>query len=172
MNRILPGRIRAWYRYTHGLTKLALVLIGGLYAASFFMPVSDIHACTPTGIPYLSGTLSGWDEFRLIMAAPFDPYSYTLPQLAIIFGVLAWLANPIVWVGFVGIIREEGPLVTAAGLAAFVFAFAPSIDFKEMKIENDYHYGYHAWLLSMLTMAFFGVWLMLAERSRGRACHE
>jgi hypothetical protein len=137
-----------------------LLLIGGLYLASFPMPVTTIF----------SSTVNGWEAFRMIMMAPFEASFYTESSVTITYYSLLWLANPLVWLGFFGIIRQKGMLVTASGLIAFLCGASACVDLEEMKIDvREYGFGYHSWLLSMLAMAFFGIWLVVAEPAKQRA---
>jgi hypothetical protein len=163
-------RIRAWYARSRGMTKLALLLIGGLYAASFFMPVITTNAIyTWNGITGIyTKTDCGWEVFwAMITSAVYvaghrDRPNYYPPTTILLYGLVG-LANPIVWLGFVGIVKEKGGLVTAAGLVALLFGLLACFDIEKMKFVFSYEFGYYAWLLSMFAMAFFGVWLMLVE---------
>jgi hypothetical protein len=150
------NRIRSWYTRSRGLTKLALLLIGGLYAASFFMPAIQV----------LSTPLYGFEAFWLVIRIPvvmvLEPED---PDRGLFGLILLWFVNPIVWLGFVAIIKEKGALVTVAGLTALILGLSICFNTSEMRFGfQGLLYGYYAWLLSMLTMAFFGVWLMLADR--------
>jgi hypothetical protein len=60
--------------------------------------------------------------------------------------------------------QAETAAHNGVGLLALIFGLSAGIDLVAMKVNfSDYLYGYYAWLLSMLTMAFFGIWLMVAE---------
>jgi hypothetical protein len=149
------NRIRTWYARSRGMTKLALVLIGGLYAASFFMPAIQV----------LSTPIYGCEAFWLVMRIPIlavlEPED---PERTLLGFYLLWFVNPIVWLGFVAIIKEKGALVTTAGLTALILGLSTCFNASEMRFGfHGLLYGYYAWLLSMLTMAFFGVWLTVAE---------
>jgi hypothetical protein len=167
------ARIRAWYLDLHGMTKLALLLIGGAYVASFFMPVASVfsiddpilgwRACLAVGVmPFTSDFYAGHK-----MLDSFDEIAQERGALdwdARIHYLLLWFANPLFWAGLVAMVREKGAWVSAAGLLAFVFGLSASIITAETKLRLEtYDYGYYAWLLSMLTMAFFGIWLMVAQ---------
>jgi hypothetical protein len=148
------------------MTKLALVLIGGLYAASFFMPVTTAFAISTWNV--YPGTSCGWEVFwamlakAVYLAGHHNDVEFAWLTVMVRYG-LVWLANPIMWLGFVGIVKERGGLVTAAGLLAFLFGLLACFDIEKMKFVFSYEFGYYAWLLSMFAMAFFGVWLMLVE---------
>src|SRR6516162_5453127 len=96
-------RIRAGHVHTHGMTKLALLLIGGLYAASFFMPAFYV----------LTTPVFGWEAFYMAMASPFMALWNQDGDKSILEAPLVWFVNPLEWLGFYGIVRQK-PLLTTA----------------------------------------------------------
>jgi hypothetical protein len=170
VSRNIACKLSSHYAVSRGLTKLALFLIGGLYAASFFLPVTTTHAiCTCNGITGIYPKMScGWEVFwemieTAVYLAKDRDILELVPPIIIVSHSLVWLANPIAWLGFVGMVKEKGGLVIVAGLIAFLFGFSACLDIEKLRLTFPYGSGYYAWLLSLFTMAFFGVWLMLVK---------
>jgi hypothetical protein len=147
----MVGTIRDWYVRSRAMTKLALVLIVGTYVASFFMPVEEVF----------SQPITGWDMFWTIADLPGELGRGNITGMTHF--VLLWLANPILWFGIGAIIKEKGQWVLAGGCTAVMLALCAFFDFENMTVQwHKYHFGYYAWLGSMLATTWYGVFLLIA----------
>jgi hypothetical protein len=149
-------RIHDWYARTRAMTKLALVLIVGSYVASFFMPVLQILSAAPPWVPP-SPPMDGWGAFELIAEFPSDPDARTF-----VF-ILPWFANPALWFGLIGVIKERSRWVLTSGCIAFFLSLCAFVDPEEMAFKSPgFLYGYYAWAGSMFATAWYGFYLVIA----------
>jgi|SRR5579875_1864055 len=135
-----------------------LALVAGVYALSFFLPAARVPirmeptllggvAVDPGGRRLPPVHLRGADAFR--MAIDSDTM------------VVAWLANPILWLGAALLALRRWLLAGLVGVVAFGLASVAYLLPLGDPERADYLIGYWAWLTSIALLAavgLFGWW--------------
>lgn len=135
---------------------LCCLLIGAVYAVSFFLPVLGPDEESSPGFVAFLLPLVAWtvgDEGAML-----------------ILGLPAWLANPLMWVGMALLASGKWKAATAAGLVAVILgltalpAWLSSGDFPRM--------GYVLWVLSIAALAVTGYVGSLAQRRKTKPSEQ
>jgi hypothetical protein len=131
-----------------------LAFVAGVYGLSFLLPAARIPVrmgptliggkmADPGGERLAPVRLSGADAFRLSID------SDTM--------VIAWLANPVLWLGIALLALRRWLLAGLAGVAAFALASVAYLLPLGDPDRADYLIGYWLWLASMVLLAAFGL---------------
>lgn len=124
-------------------------LVVGLYAMSFFLPVTRGFI-----------NLRGWEAILVVAGALFTP---SIPTRGVddadwILTFLGYLPNPLVWIGIVLLVLGQWRLAAVAGAIALAFGIIWMFDVGGGKLDVSHsHVGYYCWLASMAALAAAGM---------------
>jgi hypothetical protein len=161
---------------------IGILLVGGMYAAAFFLPVLAIPLLDQPAMDRLKAEVGGRVGGEVIGVE--GPSEFVVKGYQSFRGgpsdgwvlVVAWCANPVLWVGFLLLLARRWRGAALAGVVALglgaVMAVSATVTVGDPRADirwsvADYRVGYWLWLASMALLAAAG---LVGLRVRRRRC--
>jgi hypothetical protein len=144
-------------------SQIAILLLLCIYSTAFVLPSLEGK---PGWTLFLLGGLFCWMPLYSLVAIPvsmmWNHGSGAIGDLLIAITILAWWANPCLWIGLVLIHQRRWPGATIAGAIATFFALL-FLPFAGREIPAP---GYWLWLTSMVGLLLAAVAGQLTEQDK------
>jgi hypothetical protein len=151
---------------------IGLLLVAGVYAVSFFLPVLAIPLLDQPAIDRLKAEVAGRVGGEVLGVEGLSEYvvkgyqSFRVGPSSGWILLLAWCANPVLWVGCLLLLARRWRGAAFAGVVAMglgaAMAVSATVTFGDPRADirwsvADYRIGYWLWLASMALLAAAGV---------------
>ncbi len=136
-----------------------------LYVGSFFLPawVEGNHSLYGYGafaLGLLGCCLTGGGLVMEFVQGKLP--DWTSHDAALVVGVVAWLANPVLWIGLVRLAKDNCRSAVVHGFAAFLLGLGFLIFAQNSHLQASW--GYYGWMASMVFLAAAGWWGTVPHR--------